>query len=177
MLFWGKTEKASSAISCDTVAYSLPFDSVLIPTRYFLLVFSVSSVWFFSASFAHPLSTIVHVAKNFTLCLLSLYTFFLSNHIYYFALSYSLIFPKWGCWPRSLTQNAGISIPFYPADYWTHQQLLNCPLCFWPFQFSIYSSHFWQWLDVTALFKSCQGFPPALKTLEPFLWYTRAFNI
>lgn len=44
MLFWGKTEKASSAVSCDTVVYSLPFDSVLIPTCYFLLVFSISSV-------------------------------------------------------------------------------------------------------------------------------------
>lgn len=44
MLFWGKIEKAFSAVSCDTVAYSLPFDSVLSPTCYFLLVFSVSSV-------------------------------------------------------------------------------------------------------------------------------------
>ena len=73
---------------CDTLAYSLVFDSVLGSKTLFLL--------FLFDLFQAPLSISAGVAENFLLSLLSHCAFFLGELMYYFAFSYSLIIPKLG---------------------------------------------------------------------------------
>lgn len=93
MLFWGKTEKVFSTVSCAAVAYSLPsdcFDSNMLFSLSFLCLLGVI-LFSLLCSLCPPLFTLLRTSLSHLL-----YTFFLSNLIYYFSLSYSLIFSKLG---------------------------------------------------------------------------------
>lgn len=127
--------------SCDNAAYSF-LTLFLFPRRYFLLTF-LTPLFDPLLFILIPLSTHVGVAKNFILCLLSCYTFFPGDLVYYLAFSYSLNSKI--CIPAQISYLR--SRHLYPTDYWTCQQLFNCLLCFQPFQFSIHSSHLWELFD------------------------------
>lgn len=121
-VFWGKTEKAFNAVPCDTVAYCL------IPIGYFLLVLSVSSVRYFSASFVHSYSVCL------TMLVLLRTSYFVSSPSVHSTQSHLLLWVELLLNISQLSTLAQISYlrlrRFYSTDYWTHQQLFNCLLCF-----------------------------------------------